>query len=133
MNKHRLYPLPEWFNKTSWGTCRWCNKPILDDNGVINTKRRWHKDCSNQYLLVTKSSFAKRQVKKRDKGVCVCCKKKCRLRSEWDVDHIVALSDRPDNNPKWWSLENMATKCVECHNKKTVEENANRRKNRTKD
>ena len=129
---HRTYPLPKWFNNTPNGTCRWCNKSIYNDLGVINTRRRWHQECLHEYFMVTRSSYAKRFVKKRDRGVCAKCGKFCRYRGEWQADHIIPLADRPDNNIKWWSLENLSTKCVDCHKKKTIQENADRRKQKVK-
>jgi 5-methylcytosine-specific restriction endonuclease McrA len=126
---HRVAPMPLWFTTTPYGHCRWCNLPIYQDDGTtLNMRRRWHPDCLHDYLIITRSNYAKRQVKKRDKGVCAVCKVKCRLRHEWECDHVVALADRPDNELKWWKLENLSCLCIDCHAKKSIQENANRRK-----
>lgn len=125
---HRIAPMPSWFEETPWGTCRWCNCPILKEDGTENKRRRWHPDCLHEYLIITDARYAKRQVKKRDKGVCRGCGKKCRLRSEWQLDHIVPLKDRLNNDLSWFSLSNMQTLCIQCHLNKTVRENLIRKK-----
>ena len=125
--KHRLAPMPKWFNDTPWGTCRWCNKDIFNDFGKVNSRRRWHKDCVHEYLIITDPKYAKRQVKKRDKGVCAKCKKKFTLKSEWQCDHKKPLIEaKGDIN--YWMLGNLQTLCNGCHSIKTAAENSARRK-----
>jgi len=43
--------------------------------------------CLHEYLIITNHRYAKWQVKKRDHGICKDCGVKCKLRSEWDLDH----------------------------------------------
>lgn len=125
--KHRLAPLPRWFNDTPWGMCRWCNKEIFNDFGQINNRRRWHQGCLHEYLIVSDPKYAKRQVKKRDKGVCAECRKTCKLRSEWQCDHRKPLIDAK-GDISFWQLPNLQTLCKKCHSAKTVKENTARRR-----
>jgi 5-methylcytosine-specific restriction endonuclease McrA len=124
---YRRASMPVWFDDAAWGICRWCNRKILKDTGEVNSRRRWHPDCLHEYLIITDARYAKRQVKKRDKGICVDCGIKCRLRYEWQMDHIVALADIPDKDLKWWKLENLCSRCVKCHQIKSSAENLARR------
>ena len=119
---HRKAPMPAWFHDAPWGTCRWCNKFITKEDGELNTRRRWHPECLHDYLIITRSNYAKRQVKKRDKAICASCKIKCRLRSEWNCDHIKPLIDA-NGDIEFWKLGNMQTLCVKCHAEKTLQEN----------
>jgi hypothetical protein len=66
---YRRASMPVWFDDAAWGICRWCNRKILKDTGEVNSRRRWHPDCLHEYLIITDARYAKRQVKKRDKGI----------------------------------------------------------------
>lgn len=126
--KHRNAPLPRHMNRTPWGVCRWCTKPIYKEDGkTINKRRRWHPACSHEYYIIVDHKYAKRQVKKRDKGICAACGKYCHYRWEWECDHIVALIDAPRKR-EFWSLSNLQTLCNKCHDKKTKKENKERKK-----
>jgi 5-methylcytosine-specific restriction endonuclease McrA len=128
---HREPPLPSCFSPAEGGRCRWCCEPILKPDGTVNKRRLWHPqgthDCLHQYFIVSRPSYAKRQVKKRDKGVCVDCKKQFVYRNEWQVDHVIPLADVPERHIRFWQLGNLETRCNGCHSKKTVIENAKRR------
>ena len=126
---YRTAPLPEWFNNIVKGTCRWCNGEIFNDDGTKNLRRTWHKNCLQPYYLLTRQSHAKRAVKKRDKGICKDCGKFCRYRHEWQLDHEKPLIEA-NGNVWYWSLENLATRCVECHKKKTIKENKLRKESK---
>jgi 5-methylcytosine-specific restriction endonuclease McrA len=126
IQSYRKPPMPAWFNTTPAGICRWCNTPIFNDKGEINLRRRWHKDCLHPYFLLTRQSYAKREIKKRDKGVCCDCGKKCRYRSEWDLDHEKPLIDA-HGDISYWQLGNLRTRCKKCHLDKTLKENEDRR------
>lgn len=124
---YRNPPMPLWFMTSARGTCRWCNKPIYNELGIVNYRRRWHKECLHPYFLITDHRYAKREVKKRDKAVCAICKTKCSLRSEWQLDHIKPLIDAK-GDISFWQLQNLQTLCNNCHHKKTAKENAFRNK-----
>lgn len=125
---HRVAPMPLWFQETPWGCCRWCNKTIFKDDGVTeNKRRRWHPDCLHDYLIITDHRYAKRQVKKRDKGICASCGTYCRYRDEWNLDHEKPLIDAK-GDLSFWRIENLQTLCVKCHSGKTVAENIERGK-----
>lgn len=125
---HRLAPMPLWFTGTAWGTCRWCNKTIYKEDGMTeNKRRRWHPGCTHEYLIITDHRYAKRQVKKRDKGICAGCGAYCRYRNEWNLDHIRPLIDA-NGDISFFNLENMQTLCLKCHKAKTLQENITRGK-----
>jgi 5-methylcytosine-specific restriction endonuclease McrA len=130
-HKHRNPPLPRHMNKTPWGVCRWCAEPIHKADGTVNKRRRWHPSCLHEYLIIVDHRYAKRQVKKRDKGICATCGKYCHYRWEWECDHVIPLIDAPRRR-RYWSLDNLQTLCVKCHDKKTTRENKARKKLRRK-
>ena len=125
--RHREPPLPKSFKEAEWGHCRWCGKEILNDKGEINKRRHWHKECLHPYFIVSDHRYAKRQVKKRDKGICATCGKYCHYRWEWDCDHIVPLKDAP-RDIKYWGLDNLCCRCRKCHKIKTAQENKIRKR-----
>lgn len=125
--EHRKPLLPDSVFSAPWGHCRWCSKPIYKEDGItINPRRHWHKDCVHEYLIITDSKYAKRQVKKRDKGICAKCGKFCRYRNEWDCDHIKPLIDS-HGNIEYFGLSNLQTLCCDCHLLKTAQENSIRK------
>lgn len=75
MTAHRKPPLPASFmkNLTPWGTCRWCEQPILSETGEILKRRRWHEGCLGDYHLLTRPAIQRDHVRARDNGVCVDC------------------------------------------------------------
>lgn len=120
--------MPDWFKTTPYGTCRWCNKCIYKPKTrQINKRRRWHPECQNEFWTVTDHRYAKREVKKRDKGICSDCGKYCHYRWEWQCDHIKPLVEA-NGDINFWKIENLSTKCVACHKKKTKQEYAKRKK-----
>jgi hypothetical protein len=125
---YRNPPMPAWFYNAPWGTCRWCNKPILKEDGTINTRRRWHPTgCLHDYLIIADHKYAKRQVKKRDKGICASCGKYCHYRHEWQLDHIRPLIEAK-GDLSFWRMGNLATRCNTCHFLKSAQENSDRAK-----
>ena len=124
---HRYPPLPAHYHTRVGGICRWCGKPITDEQGNPLSRRLWHKECLHYYFIVTKPSYAKRQVKKRDKCICLDCGKFCKYRNEWQLDHNKPLIEAK-GDIWFWTLENLVTRCVACHCAKTVKENNERRK-----
>jgi 5-methylcytosine-specific restriction endonuclease McrA len=129
----RNAPMPEWFYSAPYGRCRWCNKPIYQKGSrKINKRRRWHDECLHDCLIITDPKYLKREVKKRDKGVCAKCKKKCTYRWEWNPDHIKPLVEAK-GRIEYWQIDNVQTLCVRCHKKKTIKENVARKKRREKE
>lgn len=122
---YRDAPLPVWFFTAPAGTCRWCNKSVFRANG-LPSNGRWHKECLHPYFMLTRQSYVKREVKKRDKGICAKCGTQCRYKNEWDLDHAKPLIEA-NGNLWYWSLENLQTLCKKCHKIKTASENSARR------
>lgn len=72
------------------GTCRWCRKPCKPP------KRNWcSKECIHEWQIRGDSSYAQRQVLKRDKGVCSLCGLDC----TWERRRVLELWHRRNG---WW-------------------------------
>ena len=119
--------MPEWFNPPQKGVCRWCGHLIWKDAETINKRRTWHQECLRPYWIVSDCRYAKREVKKRDNGICATCGKYCHYRWEWQCDHIKPLIDA-NGDISFWQLENLQSLCNSCHFLKTAEENSSRSK-----
>jgi hypothetical protein len=130
---HREPPLPSWFYTAPLGTCRWCGNPTLRPDGTLRAKANWHQECLDPYFIITRQSYAKKAVNKRDKGICAKCGKVCKSKKEWQLDHIVALKDIPEKDVKYWGMGNLQIQCLDCHKKKTTEENSKRRNAKKQD
>lgn len=133
--------------------CRWCW-------GTITAKRResWCGDaCVAEYRLEHDWTFIRRQVEKRDRGVCRICstdtiwlravalQRRAHMphaewrafclsilncptyRDPWEADHIKPRHDGGSDHP-----DNLRTLCIRCHKRVTTEfakERARRRRN----
>jgi hypothetical protein len=129
------------------GTCRWCLELVLDDDGNVQKRRRWHQvaaghdtDCLDEYLaLCDPRAF----LWKRDRGVCAECgidteAERERFDTEtadlnglerwraqqdgeytltWEGDHRHPLIDGGEH-----VKENLQTLCTPCHKAKTARE-----------
>ena len=65
--------LPPHYHHPIRGICRWCNKPIVE-NGAINRRKLWHKECIEPGLFILQPSHAAFRVFERDCGICQACK-----------------------------------------------------------
>lgn len=130
------------FSDAPRGTCRWCGRPILHDDGPkageVNRRRRWHEACVEEYNA-TDPRELRRRIRRRDRAVCRNCgldtnrlrrevrgrgrTRKLRQRgflprrSLWELDHIVPLVDGGGHE-----LTNLQTLCVPCHRVKSAGE-----------
>ena len=121
--------------------CRWCK-------GAVSGRRRTFcsDECVHEWRLRSSTSYLRKCVFKRDKGVCALCdldthklrRRVMRLpfsermrelaslaehgmihprrKSWWEADHIVPVVEGGDS-----CLENMRTLCIPCHRGVTVE------------
>lgn len=116
---HRTYP-PKLYLHTP-GYCRWCAKPILRTDGIINRKKTFcNKGCVGQYLLRADPKVMRQHVFFRDKGRCYDCGKVWTyLTDEWDADHIKPLYTAY-GNLAFWEPENVVILCRKpCHQQKS--------------
>lgn len=144
---HRDLIMPPWFNRRENGTCRWCNKPVDEPR-----RRLWHAACFKKYdALLWEAGQPNRAVVERAGHKCQGCgdellymmrtswtclsgHKSCvpSWRVEclpWQDDHIIALVDAlPHADDPWWAhrFANRQALCLECHQKKTADENTRR-------
>lgn len=95
------------------GTCRHCRKPVEPP------KINWCSDeCVTEALILKGDpNTVRREVFKRDKGVCA----KCGLDTQaahkaWDADHILPVVEGGGG----CGLENYRTLCVPCHKVETA-------------
>jgi len=89
--------------------------------------------CVHEWKMETRTSYRRRLVYRRDRGVCACCgldTKTVSLRraraewelplsrtSLWDMDHIMPLKLHGTN-----AMENLQTLCYPCHQDKTQDQ-----------
>lgn len=114
---HRHPPDPP-FKHSSLGTCMGCG----DDTGRSNG--RWCGACRVKWWIITSPSSARYHVARRDRGVCCECKTEVEG-AAWQVDHVLPLW-QADRDPWFWTLENLQTLCIPCHQAKSARE-ANQR------
>ena len=120
----RLPPKPDSYYTEVKGQCRWCSKMIVKEDGTINERKNWHKDCATEYMLIYHSREQRAHVRKRDKNVCNHCGV---ISRKWDVDHIRPLVEQKHVKEKdldwsYYSLDNLQTLCKKCHRIKTNSE-----------
>lgn len=130
----RKPPLPNW--QSGKGHCRWCGKPVYrTGTESLNMRALWHSECVTTYKIATRSSFQRRYLYLRDRGICALCGKKHVWADAWEADHRYPLHlvDRSlpyDQIVKYWTIENLQTLCHLCHTIKTAAENRARSKAR---
>jgi hypothetical protein len=91
--------------------CPWCGqegKGLDEKIGLFCSI-----ECINKYHFFSLKTRARRAVRVRDGGKCALCGKTC-SRKEWDIDHIVPLSQGGRHE-----MSNLRTLCKECHKKET--------------
>lgn len=77
-------------------------------------RRSWFsKECVYNYSMEHDGGFARREVQKRDKGVCANCGKKDCM---WEADHIIEVV----RGGAPLGLANLQTLCLACHKAKTA-------------
>jgi hypothetical protein len=125
--------------------------------GTLNMRRRWHDDCLADYKVAAWPQSARKALSKRDKGRCCDCgdvakkwlSRRRRPRKKigviagpytqvkyvraFEVDHEVPLwsvAHLPDRERlRYFLLDNLRTRCPECHKAKTLREAVMRRAN----
>ena len=113
-----------------WGHCRWCDKPVLNDDASINHRRLWHASCAETYRLMTRPRALRAALRKRDKKICAICGQKCNSTDRpWEADHIVPLF-LSEGRHYWFGLGNAQTLCRADHLKKTQTDMENYRRHR---
>ncbi len=130
----RKPPKPDSYWTKIKGQCRWCGSMIVKEDGTINERKNWHKDCATEYMLIYHSREQRAHVRKRDGGKCNHCGTYSR---KWDVDHIRPLVEQKgvreeDLDWSYYSLDNLQTLCRDCHKKKTKSESKLRGKTKVK-
>lgn len=128
------------------GHCRWCGLAIIGGGGQLAKRCKWHDHCLTEYKLLAWPAETRKAVWKRDAGVCLDCGAAPSYRDQahdygsgaptivtitcWHVDHKVPLwkvAHLPDRDRiRYFQLDNLCTRCEECHKRKTSEEAAER-------
>ena len=120
----RKPPKPDSYYTKIKGQCRWCSSMIVNEDGTINERKSWHKECATEYMIIYHSREQRAQLRKRDKGVCNHCGK---FDLKWQADHIKPLVEQKGVEEKdldwgYYKLENLQTLCKKCHRLKTNSE-----------
>jgi len=135
------------------GRCRWCGKPILGQDGSVNSRRTWHDGpnrlmtpamrarrrkgepaCLHEYLMRARSAYARPLIYRRDRGRCRDCG------HPLAPPQGVPGSDYPPKPWRDWELDhhrplkdggsfapaNQCARCVDCHREKTSREASER-------
>lgn len=129
------------------GVCRLCAGPILDADGRVNRRRRWHQLCTDYVTVVMHSQWTLAAFRLLDGRLrCYACghtehEGRCEYDVErpgfgatngrihdycvlgehrgWEVDHVVPLWAGGSHG-----FANLQTLCSPCHRDKTVREAA---------
>ena len=97
---------------------------IFKKDGVTPNKRaNWHPACVKEYKLIAWPNATRREVWKRDKGVCRTCGHQCARKGTdvWHLDHIKPLIEA-NGDLNFWKMGNLQTLCSSCHHSKTGRE-----------
>jgi len=123
MVEHRNPPKPAGWDNPVKGTCRFCNEPVLKEDGSPNTRSHWHPICVIDYKMIYWPDVTRKAVWMRDEGKCAVCGHKCARRGTdvWHLDHIVPLIEA-HGNIAYWQMGNLQTLCQPCHHAKTGRE-----------
>jgi len=128
---HRKPPLPEWYDETCRGICRWCGLVIYHergpDKGRVNYKR-WHNRCVTEFRFLFWPQVTRETLLKERGATCEDCgsplvggqgrsKGVARKRIP-EVHHIIPLHQYPHDPADpyaAWRRENLALLCHDCH------------------
>jgi hypothetical protein len=122
MVEHRQPPKPLNWDNPQKGTCRFCNLPVLKEDGTLNTRSHWHPICVVDYQMIHWPGVTRKAVWMRDEGKCAICGFRCQRRNNgWHLDHIRPLIES-NGDIRFWQMDNLQTLCKTCHIAKTSRE-----------
>ena len=128
-------------NEVGEPICRWCRSPVVAPRRTFCSE-----PCVHEWKIRSSPWYVRREVKKRDKGICRLCglnvikahrewsrskpaasdraaRKRWRaVRPLWEADHIVPVADGGGE----CGLENYRLLCRPCHVRVTLEWRARR-------
>ena len=55
------------------GKCRWCGEPVDEKTWFGGKRLLWHAVCHLEFMIIIRPEMARREVEKRDHGICVDC------------------------------------------------------------
>ena len=98
--------------------CRWCRAPVAWPRRTFCGEA-----CVHEWKIRSSPWYVRREVKKRDKGICrLCGVNVVRTRRKWEADHIVPVADGGGE----CGLDNYRLLCRPCHVRVTLEWRASR-------
>lgn len=123
MVDHREPPKPANWTTPRKGTCRFCQLPVLNEDGTVNTRTQWHPICVVDYQMIYWPAVTRKAVWMRDGGRCAQCGHRCPSRGAgvWHLDHIQPLIEA-HGDIRYWQMGNLQTLCQACHIAKTSRE-----------
>lgn len=93
--------------------CRQCSTEVAPPRRTFCSD-----SCIHEWKIRTQPVYARKQVFKRDRGVCALCRYDSAASSfVWEMDHIVPVVEGGGS----CGLENLRTLCVPCHRAVTAE------------
>ena len=82
-----------------------------------STNKKKKRGASKWFYDTSKWKKSRDQAYERDEGRCVKCGKLLAGVREYNVDHIVSITDYSSDELKY-DLSNLQTLCIPCHNNK---------------
>lgn len=77
------------------GTCCWCGKPVTERTPGRGWLRYWHDACELEYQIIIRPDEARRQVLRRDAGIC------CDCREDWSERYAIRGGQDVITSPEW--------------------------------
>jgi len=86
------------------GTCRWCDKSIEPGKNGKPSRRTWHPECVELYMLANHSQSQRAFLLKRDNEVCSSCNRDCGAARRNALELLSDLKKHHAGSPRYGVL-----------------------------